>query len=160
MGGLNRAFAAAAALLALTAAAPAAGAAGGQPQGAEALRIGEGSAGELAQGDERLGSGEFVDQYRFTGRRGQRVAIELGSAAFDTYLILVRPDGQQVDNDDRSDRDGTDSRIETAIAQDGEYRILVTSFRPGESGRYRLELSESAGSAARRRCGWDGVCSR
>lgn len=104
-------------------------------------------AGELGRGDRQLDSGEYVDSYSFRGRRGQRVSIELSSGDFDTYVILIPPGGAQQDNDDRGDGDSTDSRIETALAQDGEYRLLVTSYRPGETGRYRLEVGPSAGTA-------------
>ena len=79
-------------------------------------------AGELRRGDRRLDSGEFVDSYRFRGRRGQRVSIELSSSDFDTYVILIPPSGAQQDNDDRGDGGSTDSRIETALAVDGEIR--------------------------------------
>ena len=103
--------------------------------------------GELRRGDEQLGSGEYVDSFRFQGRRGQRVSIELSSADFDTYVMLVPPSGRQQDNDDRAGGDSTDSRIETALAEDGEYRVLVTSYRPDETGRYRLEVRPSAGTA-------------
>ena len=39
----------------------------------------------------------------------------------------------------------TDSRIDTVLAEDGEYVLTVTSFRPGETGEYRLTLGESPG---------------
>ncbi|HEX9932845.1 MAG TPA: caspase family protein [Allosphingosinicella sp.] len=149
LAAVKRALIAASALAAIAAAGPAAVAGGGaQPGGAShALRLGDVRTGALESSDERLSSGEFADEYRFTGRRGQRVAIDLGSEAFDTYAILIRPDGTQVDNDDRGEGETTDSHIETALPTDGEYRILVTSFRPGESGRYRLDVRESAGTA-------------
>lgn len=103
--------------------------------------------GALARGDGRLDSGEYVDRYTFRGRRGQRVAIDLSSREFDTYVILVPPSGNQQDNDDRGEGSSTDSRIETALAEDGEYQLLVTSYRPGETGNYRLEVRPSAGTA-------------
>jgi hypothetical protein len=138
---------AACALAAIVAAGPAAVAGQRGESAAHTLRIGDARNGELDRRDQRLSTGELADEYRFTGRRGQRVSIDLGSQAFDTYAILIRPDGSQVDNDDRGEGEATDSRIETALPADGEYRILVTSYRPGESGRYRLELRESAGTA-------------
>lgn len=149
LAAVRRALTAACALAAIVAAGPAVGAGpDGRPgAAAQMLRIGDARSGALESRDERLSSGEFADEYRFAGRRGQRVAIELGSEAFDTYAILIRPDGTQVDNDDRGDGDATDSRIEIALPADGEYRILVTSYQPGERGAYRLELRESAGTA-------------
>jgi hypothetical protein len=103
--------------------------------------------GTLAEGDTRLGSGELTDRYRFTARRGQRIRAEVTAGKFDTYLMLRRPDGSQDDNDDTS-VDGatsTNSRIDTVLAEDGEYVLVVTSYRPGETGEYRLSLSPSPG---------------
>ena len=149
-GAIRKALVSAFASIALATGVPAAGmAAGAEPASAAAatLRIGGSDGGQLGASDRRLESGEYVDEFRFSGRRGQRVSIELGSEAFDTYLILVPPSGEQIDNDDEGNGESTDSRIETALPADGEYRILVTSFQPGETGRYRLALRESAGSA-------------
>jgi hypothetical protein len=126
-----------------------ASAAGGKPDGAAApgqAGIGLQTGGELRRGDEQLDSGEFADSYTFTGRRGERVAITLSSSDFDTYAILIPPSGRQQDNDDNGDGASTDSRIETALAEDGEYRVIVTSYRPGETGSYRLDISPSAGT--------------
>lgn len=112
------------------------------PEGA-VLTLGRSVSGELASGDDTLqSSGEFVDHYRFSGRRGQRIAIDVASEAFDTYAILQPPEGDQIDNDDGPD--GTNARIEQVLPADGEYGLLVTSYRPGESGRYTVTLSEAA----------------
>lgn len=105
------------------------------------LAIGSRTSGSLTTDDEQLGSGEFLDRYRFTGHRGERVAIELSSDQFDTYAILVQPDGEQHDNDDHDARRSTDSRIETVLPRDGEYEVLVTSYQPGERGRYELSIA-------------------
>jgi hypothetical protein len=131
---------------------PATAIAGGGPApvaaaSGETLRVGGGAGGDLRQGDDQLDSGEFADHFRFTARRGERVSIELSSEQFDTYLILRRPDGEQQDNDDRGDIEGTNSRIETALPADGEYEVVVTSYRPGETGRYQLALNASTGTA-------------
>ncbi|WP_332658166.1 caspase family protein [Brevundimonas sp.] len=109
------------------------------------ISIGQTVSGSLAAGDETLESGEYVDHFRFTGRRGQRVAVELTSSAFDAYTILTTPSGEQQDNDDA--RDGThDSRLDTVLAEDGEYEVMVTSYAPGETGSYRFSVSPSQGS--------------
>jgi len=132
----------------LETAAPAAGAAVARPEPAEPIAIGAAVGGRLEAGDARLASGEYVDRYRFSARRGERVRIDLSAGKFDTYLMLRRPDGSQDENDDRRDDGGavTDSRIDTVLAEDGDYTILVTSFRPGETGEYRLGLARSPGN--------------
>ena len=56
--------------------------------------------GRLEDGDTTLETGEFYDSYEFEGAPGQHVSIELRSTAFDTYLILQDPAGEQTENDD------------------------------------------------------------
>lgn len=114
------------------------------PTGTRQVSIGTSAEGVLQAGDSTLSSGEYVDSYRFTGRRGQRVAIDLTSAAFDAYAMLVSPSGQQIENDDGED--GTNARIETVLREDGDYVARVTSYRPGETGSYRLSIAPSNGS--------------
>ncbi len=120
-----------------------------QMEEARPIAIGSELSGRLAAGDPQLGTGEYRHRYRFTGRRGERVRADLASGKFDSYLILRRPDGSQDDNDDRGGegRPTTDSRIDTVLAEDGDYVLVVTSFRPGETGDYRLKLDRSPGLA-------------
>jgi hypothetical protein len=130
----------------LQAAAPTAGSPMARPEPAEPIAIGATINGRLVESDGRLASGEHVDRYRFSARRGQRIRAELSAGKFDTYLILRRPDGTQDDNDD-SEVNGetvTDSRIDTVLSEDGDHVLIVTSYRPGERGR----------SAPGRRAGW------
>ncbi|WP_395614321.1 caspase domain-containing protein [Allosphingosinicella sp.] len=127
---------------------PAANVAVSRPQPAAPIRIGQVVNGSLAQGDGRLASGEYQDQYRFSARRGQRVRIELtGVNDMDTYLMLRRPDGSQDTNDD-AEYDGQsslNSRIDTVLAEDGDYVIVATTYRPNTTGSYRLSLQQSPG---------------
>ncbi|HWQ87155.1 caspase family protein [Brevundimonas sp.] len=109
------------------------------------ITIGQTVSGSLDAGDDTLDSGEYVDNFRFTGRRGQRVAVELTSSAFDAYTILRTPSGEQQENDDARDG-GHDSRLDTVLAEDGEYEVMVTSYAPGETGSYRFSVSPSLGS--------------
>jgi hypothetical protein len=115
----------------------------GGGQGAP-LRPGQSASGDLAQGDGTLQSGEFVDNYRFLGQRGERIAIDLRSSAFDTYLIVVSPSGEQQDNDDGGN-DGTNSRMELVLSEEGEYSVHATSYQPGERGAYQLGITSLDG---------------
>lgn len=108
------------------------------------IQIGATVGGALQAGDEQLDSGEYVDTFTFTGRRGERIAAELTSSAFDAYLILTTPSGEQIDNDDGED--GTNSRLDTVLQEDGEYSVGVTSFAAGETGSYRFSVTPSQGS--------------
>jgi hypothetical protein len=131
----------------LAAAVPAAGAAVTAIAPAAPIQIGASVNGSLALGDGRLASGEYSDRYRFTARRGQRVRIELSADKMDTYLLLSRPDGTQDANDDTrvNGQPSLNSRIDTVLAEDGEYVIVATSYRPGATGAYRLSLAQSPG---------------
>lgn len=130
------------------AATAAAWASGAEARSGSGISIGDTIRGSLAQGDERLSSGEYVDTYRFIGSRGQRVRIDAASSDFDTYLILATPDGGQRDNDDGPD--GTDARLEEVLPADGEYSVRVTSYAAGETGAYRLTVTAGQESERQR----------
>ena len=96
-------------------------------------------AGSLEEGDGTLRSGEYRDSFPFVARAGDRVAVDLTSSEFDTYLILQMPSGEQEDNDDWGDST-EHSRIALTLPEDGMYTVLVTTYEPGESGRYELSI--------------------
>lgn len=102
------------------------------------IAVGQTVGGALSPGDETLDSGEYFDRYTFSGRRGERVAVELTSSAFDAYTIVRTPSGEQFDNDDGDN--GTDSRQQIILPEDGRYEVQVTSYRPGETGSYRFTV--------------------
>ena len=109
--------------------------------------------GELESGDETLTSGEFVDTYEFEGSPGQHVAIDLRSSAFDTYLILKDPAGEQTENDDADDGGVGHSSIEADLdrgrhvsgagdeLRDRRERRLCADDRPDRPRRAELELA-------------------
>ena len=107
--------------------------------------------GNLAAGDEQLQSGEYQDSYTFTANAGDQITVDLTSTQFDPYLILIPPVGDQMDNDDW-EGSLSHSRIETTASSSGTYEVLVTSFAPGETGRYTLEYDAGAGYGG----GYDG----
>ncbi|MEA3047649.1 MAG: hypothetical protein QOJ53_1981 [Sphingomonadales bacterium] len=131
----------------LQASVPAADAAVTVPLAADPIAIGATVNGRLGGSDGRQASGAFADRFRFHARRGQRVAIALGSDKLDTVLRLARPDGSEDESDDTNvnGETSTDSRLDTVLADDGDYVITVTSFRAGETGDYRLSLAPSPG---------------
>lgn len=105
------------------------------------LALGQELNASLAQGDETISSGEFTDFYNFEGRRGQRLVFDMTSSEFDTYLSLQYPSGGQEDNDDRAGGETTDSRLVVTLPEDGTYRLMATSYQPGESGAYRISMA-------------------
>lgn len=110
--------------------------------GAGAAPAGGGAAGAtvrtgtLGPGDAQLQSGEYRDSYEFSWTAGQRVQIDL-TGDFDNYLILRRPSGSQVDNDDTN---GTDAQIIETLTETGTYTVVVTTYAPGQTGSYTLTI--------------------
>lgn len=98
--------------------------------------------GELAAGDQTLESGEYADHHTFLGRAGQQVVIDLQSDDFDPYLLVVGPDGEQIENDD-FEGDRARSRVSVSVAEPGRYDVYVTSFESGEVGQYALTIAIS-----------------
>lgn len=83
--------------------------------------------------------------YTFEGEEGQAVTITLTSDAFDTYLTLQGPDGEDLTTDDDS-AGNLNSRIENFILPEtGTYTINVSSFDTSASGDFTLALSGNGG---------------
>ncbi|MEM9865361.1 MAG: caspase family protein [Myxococcota bacterium] len=114
---------------------------------ATAAGASETRAGALAAGDSTLPTGEFADAYTFDLAQGERVYFGARSSAFDTYLIVAPPSGDQTDNDDESPPN-TDAGIDYVASVAGTHRVTVTSYQPGETGAYTLEVRRSGGAAA------------
>lgn len=104
--------------------------------------------GQLSAGDEQLGSGEFVDEYSVTVQRGDVVRATVTSQAFDTYVIVKSASGEQEEDDDCTENETTRSCAEMAADRTGRMRVLVTSFQPGESGEYQLQIDVGSGDPA------------
>ena len=103
-------------------------------------------AGELAQGDAALRTGELYDTHTFTWAVGQRVGLRLSSDVFDPYLIVRAPSGQQADNDDL-EPGTTGAGLDYVVSEAGVHSVLVTSYQPAMSGAYTLEVTGEGGEA-------------
>lgn len=123
-------------LKALASREPVAAAPAAPSAGAGAERV---TRGELAQGDQQLRSGEFFDEQSVTLAVGEAVHIEARSSAFDSYLIVRSPGGQQQDNDDMVPGN-LNAGLDFVAREAGPHRVLVTSYRPGETGAYELVI--------------------
>ena len=103
--------------------------------------------GTLASGDESLRSGEYVDVYEFEGIPGQHANLDVSSSEFDTYLILRGPGKISAENDDVAEAPGH-SILDLDLTEMGTYRVIVTSYEPGETGTYELSIDvDAAGSS-------------
>lgn len=101
-------------------------------------------AGQLASDDRKLDSGEYCDYYEFDARQGELWAIDVSSADFNTYLFGRSVDDQEfrIDND-ATFGDDHHSQVLMNIPRDGRYFVGVTSAQPGETGKYRVDLSST-----------------
>jgi hypothetical protein len=111
------------------------------------LTVGSRSSGSLAEGDTKLSSGEFRDMFVFEGVAGQSVSVAMRSQGFDSYVGIITPAGEQIDNDDW-EGDQTTSRVDHILAETGRYRVMATSYQAGESGSYEIEVTPGASGAA------------
>lgn len=102
--------------------------------------------GDLALGDSQLHTGEYTDRYEFTWPEGTHVHLKLRSTQFDPYLIARPPAGQQLANDDAVTEVGeTDAALDFQASPGGKWVVMATSHSPGETGRYELTVTTSAG---------------
>lgn len=99
--------------------------------------------GRLSAGDPTLDDGGFFHLYRYQGRRGEQVTIDLRSNDFDAYLVLGTPGGRHgvetalVRDDDGGG--GRDARIVYTLPSDGEYVIRVNAVMQS-AGDYTLDV--------------------
>jgi hypothetical protein len=110
----------------------------------------------LEASDDTLSSGEYRDQFDVEVRAGQTVRVDLTSADFNTYLIVLPPGSDRMDNDDFG---GTYlSRAVVTAGDDGLCRVVVTTYRVGEVGAYTLSAemvpAEASERTQRTRRGW------
>ena len=93
------------------------------------------------------------DPWTLVANAPTTLQIDAMSPYFDTYLVLEDEDGTWIAHDD----DGGvefNSRLVYGFAP-GEYRVMVTSFSPGETGTYQLRVQE-VGAAAAESTGLEG----
>jgi hypothetical protein len=137
-------------LLTLGVAALTAGAATAQ----EPIVPGEVTRGSLLGGAPRTQDGRPYDAWAFAGRRGETVIITMESRSFDTYLYLGtlrRGSFQEIARDDDGGN-GTNSRLEVRLPEDGTYVIRASALHE-RTGPYTLTLN---GGRATSGGDWDG----
>ncbi|RZJ16620.1 MAG: peptidase [Brevundimonas sp.] len=118
---------------------------GPPPAPVSALRFDTPVRGRLTVDTPLNEGGQHADAWRFRGREGQRVVINLTSDAFDTYLQLFRETNgsrQSIAEDDDSGAEGTNSRIAFTLPATGDYVVEARAFSEG-TGAYQLKLEEA-----------------
>lgn len=115
------------------------------------IRVGQTVTGTLTASDPVMAvDGSNYDCYIVSTRAGQTYTIDLESDDFDTFIGMGAGRGCQppVDdfNDDRDDG-STNSRL-TFTSAGGDYFIFANSYEAGETGAYRLMVSEGGRPSA------------
>ena len=64
--------------------------------------------------------------------------MQLSSSHFDTLLFIVTPSGLRYENDDIIRGVNTNSRLELALRESGEFFVAVTSCIEAQTGSYAL----------------------
>lgn len=108
---------------------------------AQSIAIGATVEGELTEADGKSESGSPADAWRFEGREGQRVRIDMTSSDFDTYLELFDENRVSLEQDDDGGAEGTDSRLTFTLPTTGAYVIEARAFAEA-TGAYSLSIAE------------------
>ena len=97
----------------------------------------------LSESDPAMNDGAHFHAYWFEGTEGARITAGLSAVAFDTYLTLLRLDGDslvRVAYDDDGG-EGTNSLLEWTFERGGTYVLLATSFWSARTGSYTLRVT-------------------
>lgn len=87
----------------------------------------------------KLGKGRFMKVYDVKLTKGVTYLIEMNSSEIDPYLMLEDPTGKKITEDD--DGGGfPNAKIVFSAPEDGDYRIIATTFQPNESGNFTLSV--------------------
>lgn len=92
--------------------------------------------GTLVAGGTVLNDGSLFREHLFSGTAGQTVTISLESSAFDTYLILLGPNGDRVAENDDISSGNLNSQITVTLPATGVYRLLANSYDSTGQGNY------------------------
>jgi hypothetical protein len=95
--------------------------------------------GALQEGDEVMESDDSrFDTYMIEGRANQNIAISVVSDDFDTYLMFVDENGNEIAQNDDIDGNTTNSQITATLPRDGHYLIVVNGYDSNSRGNYRV----------------------
>ncbi len=89
--------------------------------------------------DDPVQNGKPYDAYTIDLETGIEATITMTSDAFDTYLIVRSPSGQEWSNDDYQST--SVSQVSLTVTEAGRYTIWATAFSEGGRGRYQVRTS-------------------
>lgn len=115
------------------------------PPAPVAIQFGQTLQGELKSSSGVDDAGHAYGGYTFDGRKDQRVQVNLRSGDFDamTELGLHPADGEDfkvLESDDDGLMQGTDSRLNFILPEDGRYEVRALGLAADSTGLYSIEL--------------------
>lgn len=97
--------------------------------------------GVLEDGDPRVQDDNSpYDEYTVEAGEGWTLTAEMRSEAFDAYLWVIAPNGQNQQNDDAEGL-GRNARIVYTTPERGTYRVRANSFDDSGRGAYTLHIT-------------------
>ncbi|MEL6225083.1 MAG: pre-peptidase C-terminal domain-containing protein, partial [Cyanobacteria bacterium J06627_8] len=107
------------------------------------------SSGLLLQEEGYLGQGSLILQsdgslyqvHDFFGEAGQQVTIVMESNEFDTYLILIGPNEEVIEQNDDVSPNNLNSAITLTLPASGTYRAIANAYDSTGRGRYSIRVS-------------------
>ncbi len=108
----------------------------------EPLPFGSPIEGEISETDSTDNENRGFDAFTFQGVAGQRVQAIMRSGDFDTYLQIGRAGAEfrALASDDDGLGEGTDSRLNFTLPEDGDYVLRALPLGSSGKGLYALEL--------------------
>ncbi|NJR39108.1 MAG: trypsin-like serine protease [Leptolyngbyaceae cyanobacterium CSU_1_4] len=79
-------------------------------------------------------------EHSFQGTAGQRITISLESREFDSYLILLDPEGKKIGENDDASSSTMDSALTVTLPSTGIYRIIANTYDSTGRGEYTLSV--------------------
>ena len=102
--------------------------------------------GNLEESDPQSEDDSYYDAYVYRGRAGEKLTIVMRSDDFDTFVVLGRVRNgvfEQIETMDDGDEEGTNTRMEITLPEDGEYVIRANSLTAESTGSYSILVQSS-----------------
>lgn len=110
--------------------------------GGGVIRAGQSMTGTFDARDSRLPDQSYFERWTLSATAGQRLIITMSSSDFDSYAIVARANGNDVEylfQDDDSGG-GSDAQIVFVVPATGDYMIIANSRKPEATGEYNLSV--------------------
>lgn len=86
-------------------------------------------------------AGYYWEAFRFDGPVEEGAVVAMRSSDFDSYLLVITPDGRVLTNDDHSlplEKLGNDAGLALATGGEGKWFVVATTLSSGDDGSFEL----------------------